>query len=239
MLSTSPNATRRSRSVHAPLRSAPAPLTLLGEYAAAVDDILALLARPGMNEAALRSGIRLIVAERLPAPDDWVRPGSTWGEVAVMIADRLRNRPGPATCLLSELAGEPVRVQAGEPGDTTLDEGQAAVLGADPGTPCWHRDGRLAVPRHDLTAAFTELDLLPDLVPPEAMGRIRGGEPCGPVLAEYGMRRGNREAGTTGGDPAVEATALLLIGEVTVGRAAEKVPLEFCQRVAEASWPGR
>ena len=242
MLASSPRESTRSRSATVPCgrRSAPAPLTLLGEYAGAVDDILALLARPGLNEAALRSGIRQVIGDRFPAPDDdWIRPGSTCGEVAVMIADRLRSRPGPATTLFAKLAGEPVQVIAGDPLETALGEEAGAGLDAEPGTPCWHRDGRLAVPRKDLVVAVTELDLLPSLIPPEAMERIRGGEPCGPVLVEFGMRRGSREAGTTGGDPAVTATAKLRIGEVTVGRAAEKVPRAFCERVAEASWPGR
>jgi hypothetical protein len=216
-------------------------LTLLGDYAAAVDDILALNDRPGLADAALRSGIRHVITERLPVPaDDWIRPWSTCGEVAVMIADRLRSLPGPATCLFSELAGEPVRVQAGEPGDTTLDdEGLAAVLDAAPGTICWHRDGRLDAPLAGVTAAVTQLDLIPDRIPPGAMARIRGGEPCGPVLVEFGMRREAREADPAGGDPAVVASAKLRIGEVTVGRAAEKVPLAFCEHVAAASRTGR
>jgi hypothetical protein len=243
MLASSPHESTRSRSATVPCGRRPAPaalrsgdLTLLGEYADAVDTIRALLARPGLNEAALRSGIRQVIAERLPVPDDgWIRPGSTWGEIAVMIAGRLRSRPGPATTLFAQLAGEPVRVQAGEPGDTTLDEGLAAGLDAAPGTPCWHRDGRLTAPLAGVTVAVTQLDLIPARIPPAAMARIRGGEPCGPVLAGFGMRREAREADPTGGDPAVEAMAKLRIGEITVGRAAEKVPLAFCQMVAAAS----
>ena len=215
-------------------------LTLLGDYAAAVDDILALIARPGLPAAALRSGIRHVITERLPVPDDgWIRPGSTPGEVAVMIADRLRTQPGAATCLFSRLAGEPVRVRAGEPGDTTLDEGLAAGLDAAPGTRCWHRDGELDAPVAGVTAAVTQLDLIPGRIPPGAMERIRNGESCGRVLAEFGMRREAREAEPTGRDPAVEASAKLRIGEVTVGRAAEKVPVSFCQLVAERTRPGR
>jgi hypothetical protein len=215
-------------------------LTLLGDYADTVDAIRALLDERGIGEPALRSGIRDIINDgALPAPDDgWIRPGSTWGEVAVMIADRLRSRTGPATTLFAELAGEPVRTQFGQPSDTTLDEGLAAELGADPGTPCWHRDGVFDIPRHGLLAARTELDLIPARIPPEAMARIRGGEPCGPVLAEYGMRREAREAEPAGGDPAVEATALLRLREMTVGRAAEFVSAAFCRHVATNAGKG-
>jgi hypothetical protein len=222
------------RSAPHPLRSAD--LTLLGEYADAIDGILALIARRDLPADALRSGIRHLVTERLPSPgSNWVRPGSTWGEVAVMIADRLRSRPGPATTLLAEIARENVWMRAGEFAETLLDdEDDARSFGVPPGTPCWHRPGQFLTGAGNLVAD-TGLDLIPRLIPPGAMARIRAGEPCGPVLAAYGMRREAREADPTGGDPAVEATAWLRIGEVTVGRAAEKVPLSFCQRVAADS----
>ena len=129
-------------------------------------------------------------------------------------------------------------MRAGEFTETILDsEEDARGFGVAPGTPCWHRPGQFLTGSGE-AVAFTSLDLIPRLVPPGALARIRAGELCGPVLAGFGMRRQAREAGTTGGDPAVEATAMLRIGEVTVGRAAEKVPRAFCQRVADASRPG-
>jgi hypothetical protein len=226
-------------------------------YRGAIDDIVTLLATRTPAEAKL-SAIGQVITEQIPPgpgnylqwPPARVAPGSTWGEVAGMIAAYLRWNPAPATLLLSELAGTQIRPLITGSALRKLGDGECddpERLQAAYGDQVYERtatmfaDGAGSADGADsVVCAHTRLLLLPERLPPEAWRQILAGQPCGAVLAAYGMRRGRRTAepyAPDDGPPGVAAEAGLSIGAVVVGEAAEYVPASFCRHLAERTTP--
>ena len=209
----------------------------------ALTDIDRLLRQDGLPDTAVRSGVRHILDDRLPplsSPQEWppaaclIAAMRTPADAAGMIAGHLIWDAGPATALFRRLARAPVAVSDPDPWERKLSDEEAADLAASAGTSAWGRDGQMtartgAAP---VTVAVTSLLLIPDRIPPEAMAAIRGGQAAGDVLEPYGMRRVRRRVTPDRAEATVDASAVLVLGDVPVGTAAEHVTRAFCAYVA-------
>jgi hypothetical protein len=209
----------------------------------ALTDIDRLLRQEGLPDVAVRSGVRHILDDRLPplsSPLEWppaaclIAAMRTPADAAGMIAGHLAWDPGPATPLFRRLARAPVGVSDPEPWERKLSEDEAAELAASTGTPAWGRDGEMTARTGagPVTVAATSLLLIPGRIPPEAMAAIQAGQPAGDVLEPYGMRRVRRRVIADRSGVTVDASAVLVLGDVAVGTAAEHVPAGFCDYVA-------
>ncbi len=204
----------------------------------ALTDIDRLLRHEGLPDAAVLSGIRHILEDRLPplsSPPDWpparLAPGSVPADAAGMIGGILAWNPGPATAALERIARLPVTIDAAPFGRRALTGGEAAVLAAEPGTPALERSGVMTA--GDVRpAAWTRLLLLPSRLPAEALAAIEDGKPAGAVLAPFGMRRGRRRVCVSRARATVSARAVLSLGEQPVGAAEEEITAELCAHVA-------
>lgn len=203
----------------------------------ALRDIDRLLSHAGLPCEAVLSGIRGILAERLPpmhSPEDWpparLMTGSAPGDAAGMIGGILAWNPGPATAMLSALARHPVTIDAGPFARRGLTGAEAPVLAAEPGTPALEREGVMSA--GDLPAARTRLLLLPSRLPADALDLIGDGHPAGEVLAPFGMRRGRRRVCVSRAEATVQASAVLSLGDLPVGAAEENITAELCAHVA-------
>jgi hypothetical protein len=204
----------------------------------ALTDIDRLLRQEGLPDVAVRSGVRHILDDRLPplsSPLEWppaaclIAAMRTPADAAGMIAGHLAWDTGPATALFRRLARAPVEVASPEPWERKLTDDEAADLAASTGTPAWGRDGEMTGP---VTVAATSLLLIPDRIPPEAMAAIRGGQAAGDALEPYGMRRVRRRVTPDRSQATVDASAVLVLGDVPVGTASEHVTRAFCDYVA-------
>jgi hypothetical protein len=212
----------------------------LGHEAAwdALTDIDRLLRRDGLPDAAVASGIRHILADRLPplsSPLEWppgrLWPGATPADAAGYISGLLKWHPGPATALFAQIAGGAVTIEVAWAADRWLEAGDDyGPLEAPPGTPVYERGGRLSAGK--VSAADTRLLLIPDRIPPDAMKAIRSGRPAGEVLETYGMRRGRRDVIVSRAEATVDASAVLYLADTPIGASGEHVPAVFCRHVA-------
>ena len=195
------------------------------------------LDRPGTNNESFRWGVRSAIAERLPpvgGSPDWpsyrLIPGSTAGDAADMIATALLRNAGPATVLLSRLAGAPVKVEVTRAVHRALSAGEAAHFGARADVRAYERIGVMTA--GDLAVAATRLVLIPERLPGVAWGVIQEGQPAGEALGPYGMHRIDRHVCLSRVDATVDSSAVLSIGDTLVGLAEENVTSELCAHVA-------
>ena len=202
----------------------------------ALADIDRLLSEEGLPDSAVRSGVRHILQDRLPPLSvalDWpparLAPGSTPADAAGMISGLLGWHEGPATGLLSQLAGSPVTIEVTGACHRDLTDGEAGVLKAEPGTRAYEREGLMTA--GTLAVASTRLVLVPSRLPGEAWAAIQAGQPAGEALQPYGMRRDRRRVCLSRLDATVDASAVLHAGRA-VGMAGERVTREFCAHVA-------
>ncbi len=201
-------------------------------------DIDRLLGQDGLPDAAKVSGVHHILADRLPPlspPPDLtpgrLPPGSTPADAAGYIMGILAWHTGPATAVFSKLAGDaPITLQGITTADLRLAATEAGDLGARPGMWSWERGAVMKA--GTVPVAHTRLVLLPERLPPEAWEAITTGKPAGEVLGPYGMRRGRRRVCVSRAEAAVDASAILSLGELPVGTAAEHVTEAFCSHVA-------
>ena len=184
------------------------------------------LDRPGVNDAAFRSGVRSAIAERLPPlPDSaaWplagLAPGSTAADVAFAVSAVLLRNSGPVTPLFTQLARRPVTIEASPFTEAEFD-----------GTAACQRSGTMTA--GTLTVAATRLVLIPERLPGVAWGAIQAGEPAGAALGPYGMHRTSRKVRVSRADATVDASAVLSLGDTPVGTAEERVTGAFCSHVA-------
>ena len=203
----------------------------------ALNDIDRLLNKEGLPDSAVRSGVRHILEDRLPPLSialDWpparLAPGSTPSDAAGMISGLLGWHEGPATGLLSQLAGSPVTIEVIRCAHREIDGDEAAVLKAPPGIRVYERAGIMTAGA--LTVASTRLVLVPSRLPGEAWAAIQGGRPAGEALEPYGMRRDRRRVCLSRLDATVDASATISLGSLPVGMAGERVTPEFCAHVA-------
>lgn len=195
------------------------------------------LDQPATCDEAFRSGVRHAIDERIPAgpgPLDWppgrLAPGSTAADAAGMISGLLAWHSGPATRVLSHLAGTPVAIEITRAAHRALSATEAAGLAAAPGTRAYDRDGIMTA--GDLAVARTRLLLIPERLPGVAWGAIQDGQPAGEALAPYGMTRGRRKVSVSRSGATVDASAVLSLGDLPIGTAGEHVTGEFCRHVA-------
>ena len=201
-------------------------------------DISRLLRQDGLPDAAKVSGVGHILADRLPpltSPPDLtpgrLPPGSTAADAAGYIFSILAWHPGPATAMFSRLAGDqPITLEDVTTADLKLAQTEAGDLAARPGMWSWERCALMKA--GCVPVARTRLALLPERLPPEAWEAITSGKPAGEVLGPYGMRRGRRRVCVSRTESAVDASAVLSIGDLPVGTAAEHVTPNYCAYVA-------
>ena len=211
-------------------------LAQLGLLYEVISDIRRL-DRCGTNNEAFRWGVRSAIAERLPPLDgspDWpsyrLAPDSTAGDAADMIACALLRSAGPATVLLSRLAGAPVAVEVTRAAHRALSDGEAALLGARADTRAYEREGVMTAGALDVAA--TRLVLIPERLPGVAWGAIQEGCPAGVALGPYGLHRIDRHVCLSRVDATVDSTAVLSLGDTAIGTAEEHVTERFCEHVA-------
>ena len=195
------------------------------------------LDRPGTNNASFRSAVRSAIAERLPPlPDvpDWpacrLAPGSTPADAAGMIASVMLRNAGPATALLTRLAGAPVAVEVTRAAHRALSDGEAALFGARTGTRAYEREGVMTA--GEVAVAATRLVLIPERLPGVAWGAIQEGCPAGEALGPFGMHRIDRRVRLSRPDALVDASAVLVLGDQAIGTAEEHIGPELCAHVA-------
>lgn len=210
-------------------------LVYLGLLAGVIEDIRHL-DRDDLPDAAFRSGVLRAIDERLPpdvGPLDWpparLAPGSTAADAAGMISGLLGWHEGPATALLSQLAGAPVTIEVTGACHRDLADDEAGVLKAEPGTRAYERTGIMTA--GTLTVARTRLVLVPSRLPGEAWAAIQEGQPAGEALESYGMRRDRRRVCLSRLEATVDASAVLYVGR-PVGLAEEHVTEGFARHVA-------
>ena len=144
------------------------------------------LDRPGTNNEAFRSAVRSAIAERLPplpGPLDYLprlAPGSTAADAAGMIASIMLRNAGPATALLSRLAGAPIAVEVTRAAHRKLSDGEAALFDARADVRAYEREGLMTA--GEVTVAATRLVLIPERLPGVAWGAIQEGCPAGEAL---------------------------------------------------------
>jgi hypothetical protein len=211
----------------------------LGLFYEVIADIKRL-DRPGTNNVAFRSGVRSAIAERLPPLDDpldWglprLAPGSTAADAAEMIGRVLLRHAGPATAVLSRLAGAPVAVNLSRAAHRAVTPDEGALLEAEGSTRAYEREGELAA--GDVPVAGSRLVLIPCRLPPDAWEAIQDGQPAGDALGPYGMRRADRTACVSRLDAVVDASASLVLGDTLIGTAEERVTSELCCLLASAA----
>lgn len=202
----------------------------------ALTDISELLNHEGLPDAAVRSGVRHILEDRLPPLSvalDWpparLAPGSTAADAAGMISGLLGWHEGPATALFTQLAGAPVSIEVTRCAHREIDGDEAALLKAPPGIRVYERSGVMTAGA--LTVARTRLILVPSRLPGEAWAAIQDGQPAGEALEPYGMRRDRRRVCLSRLEATVDASAVLYVGR-PVGLAEEHVTEGFARHVA-------
>jgi hypothetical protein len=203
----------------------------------ALTDIDRLLHQDGLPDAAVRSGVRHILEDRLPplsSPLDWpagrLAPGSTPADAAGMISGILMWHSGPATLVLGQLAGAPIAIEVIRACHRELSCDEATRLLALPGTPAYEREGRMTA--GGVLVARTRLVLIRARIPAGAWEAIQAGAPAGEVLEPYGMKRGRRKVCLSREDATVDSSADLLLGDLPIGQAEERVTREFAEHVA-------
>jgi len=211
-------------------------LTHLGLLAEVIADIRQL-DRDGLPDAAFRSAVLGAIDERLPPPPgstDWpagyLSPGATPADAAGMVQGLLAWNDGPATRVLSGLAGCPVTLGVTRCATRCLTPAEAAVLAADPGARCYERDGTMTAA--GIAVARTWLLILQDRIPGAAWEEILSGKPAGEALKPYGMARDRRRAHVSRADATVDASAVLKLGTLPIGVAEEHVTAEFTAHLA-------
>jgi hypothetical protein len=196
------------------------------------------LDQPGLPDAAYRSGVRHAIEERLPPPPGplayWpaghLTPGSAPADAAGMIQGLLAWNEGPATRVLSGLAGGPVALEIDRAATRRLTAGEAGELAADEGARCYERDGTMTAA--GMVIARTRLLIVQSRVPAAALEAILAGKPAGEALEPYGMTRDRRKAAVNRTGATVDASAVLKLGSQRVGVAEEYVTRAFCEHLA-------
>ena len=195
----------------------------------ALDRIADLLAS-GSPPAAIASGLRDILLDRLDIAVPSGRPGTAW-----LLAWLLRNRRAPFTPVIAALTGAEMRVDR-DPGserEHRLTGAQAVALNVldEDAFGAWSCAGLMMA--GDLVAAQAELLLVPSRLggwDGEHMKRIRSGEPAGLVLPGL-VRTARSGRDRWPGDPAVTGAAVLSIAGRAIGIAREYVTRELITQI--------
>jgi len=214
----------------------PPDLVLLSALWGVVLDIGAVLDSASPDVAKV-SAIRSYMRDQLPAARPQVRRGDTAQDVAAMIGSRLMSGM-LATDLFTALTGQPVHVAVREQEGRPATDDERAELRWPAGTELYERSGLLMA--GSIICARVTLRIVSDpaWLPAGALGKIRSGQPCGGVLAPYGLHRPFREvkvsAGTGPADPGpgVLARAVLALNTSRIGIATEDVGDDICYRLA-------
>jgi len=207
----------------------PPGLTLLGELFAVIADIRQTL-DAGTPDAAKLAAIAGYLDERAPPPR--MDPD----QAAAVIAARLIAADGPATEVFAALLHREITLRVIGPHVRDPDPGERALLRLRAGEQLYVREGFLMA--GTVQCAKTTLRLafgrVARIAGGAGWGRIRAGEPCGTVLAPHGLRRPRRTAEVIPGDARpVRSSAVLYLGALPAGIAAEEVPDSLCAWLAE------
>ena len=135
--------------------------------------------------------------------------------VANLLATLMTVSTTPATLLLEELARTQIRIEVLGRADRELTAAEHYRLDAGPITAGHHRTGLLRT-ASGLVAAETSLVIVPQRIPPHARA----------ALCRHGY------LDTTGGDVAVESSAVLALDGIKVAIATERITRQFCQLIA-------
>jgi hypothetical protein len=162
--------------------------------------------------------------------------------VANLLATLLAVSTTPATLLLEELARTQIRIEVLGRADRELTAAEYHRLEAGPITAGHHRTGLLRT-ASGMVAAETSLVILPQRIPPPARAALAGTRtPVGKILAPLGAQRLDRRAlcrhgclDTTGGDIAVDSSAVLALDGEKVAIATERITGDFCRLIAASS----
>jgi hypothetical protein len=145
---------------------------------------------------------------------------------------RLAGGHDPATLILDEMAGAPLRLQVAQTGTRPMTSHEQALLWSGPGDCRWRSSLLYAGPA---VAASVFLVWLPGRLPETAAAALdEATEPAGRILAGHGMRRIYQRA-CLGGPPdpvtglrvAVRSAAVLEVGGRLAGIAEERVTRLF------------
>ena len=207
----------------------PPGLTLLGELFAVIADIRQTL-DAGTPDTAKLAAIAGYLDERAPPPR--MDPD----QAAAVIAARLIAADGPATEVFAALLHREITLRVIGPHVRDPDPGERALLRLRVGEQLYVREGYLLA--GSIQCAKTTLRLahgrVAEVAGDTAWGRIRAGEPCGTVLAPHGLRRPRRTVEIVPGDARpVRSSAVLYLGALPAGIAAEEVPDSLCAWLAE------
>ena len=163
------------------------------------------------------------------------------GGVANVLATLLTVSTTPATLLLEELARTQIRIEVLGRADRELTAAEHHRLDAGPITAGHHRTGLLRT-ASGLVAAKTSLIILDARIPPHARAALADTDtPAGKILSPLGTRRLDRRAlcrdgclDATGGDVAVDSSAVLALDGEKIAIATERITADFCRLIASS-----
>ena len=214
-----------------------------------IRDIRRILVLPDLGSSARLAAIRDTIDRLAPSPG--LAAGGA--QAAAFVVALLGRNSGPATIMLEELAGEPVRIELTSAADRELTDAECRGLHLAAGARGYLRTGTLCTVSTGMVAAEVYSVVVPGRLPASArraLGIPGAGEPAPPpsdiplgkVLAGLGVRReslGARlvppGADVSGTRTAVESAARMWLADVPVALAGERLTEEFCQRAAGGS----
>ena len=218
-----------------------------------IRDIRRILVQPGLASTDKLGAITDAVDQLVPS----TAPEADAARTAATVMGLLTRNTGPATLLLEQLAGEPVRIELAGRADRGLTAAECQDLRLPPGSAAHFRAGVLRTVSSGLVAAEVTSTVVGARIPAparRALGIPGPGEPLPPPtglplgkgLAQLGVRRetlgarltrdtaggGAGAAGGAGRRPSVETAARMWLAGTPVALATERVTGEFLARVA-------
>jgi len=203
-----------------------------GALRGVVSDIRTALRSGAAPEDTLR-----MISGYLDEISSWESPGITADGIAGIIAAALARGDRPATAVYGALLGREIRLDAAGPHMRPAGEEEARFLRLRPGEEIYVREGVLRAGSIHCARVCLKLawQRTVQLTSGTAWGRIRSGEPCGTVLASYGLVPGRRRVEVfPGGNPAVRAWRVSSVGASPVCVTTEDTGQDLCQRLATA-----
>ncbi len=162
---------------------------------------------------------------------DQVAPPPGTG-LPVTVAALLARGTGLATPLLEDLAGEPLRMTAGERSKRELTAAEAPPLEAEAGDLAWYRAGSLDGRYSGVTAARVTSLILPARLPRVIREALDATDaPFGKLVAPLGARREPLTAQAQE-DGTVASCALVMLQDRPVAYATETVTAALCRAAA-------
>jgi hypothetical protein len=204
---------------------------------------------PELGALDSRHLVRWVTAQDVTAKTGFGRPVPPYlydltsaDGMASLLATVLAVSERPATPLLEELAHTEICIEVLSSTDRELTASEHHRLDAGAITSAHHRT-ELSRTKDGIVAAETELVILPQRLPAGAHAALVGTHiPVDEILVQFGARRLDRRALCRGGcqdsagkDVAVEALAVLAIGDAKVGITTEKISGTFCRLATERS----